>query len=69
MERVNPAEYGWSQSKLDAAGDYAREIDSSAIVIVQDGRVIANWGDVRRRIEIHSGAQELHERALRHRVG
>jgi CubicO group peptidase (beta-lactamase class C family) len=53
-ERVEPAERGWSLPELAEAQRYAREIGSSAVMIVQDGRVVASWGDVRRKIEIHS---------------
>jgi CubicO group peptidase (beta-lactamase class C family) len=45
---------GWSLSGLDAARRYAQEIGSTAVVIMQDGRPVASWGDVRRKVEIHS---------------
>jgi CubicO group peptidase (beta-lactamase class C family) len=53
-EAADPASLGWSPAKLHAARDYAREIGSTAVMIVQDGRVIAAWGDTRRKVEIHS---------------
>jgi CubicO group peptidase (beta-lactamase class C family) len=39
---------------LKAARDYANEIGSTAVMVVQDGRVVASWGDVQRRVGIHS---------------
>jgi CubicO group peptidase (beta-lactamase class C family) len=53
-EAADPASLGWSLAKLHTARDYAREIGSTAVMIVQDGRVIAAWGDTRRKVEIHS---------------
>jgi CubicO group peptidase (beta-lactamase class C family) len=53
-ENADPAKMGWSSPKLQAARDYAAKIGSSAVMVVQDGRVIAGWGDVERKMEIHS---------------
>jgi CubicO group peptidase (beta-lactamase class C family) len=53
-ERADPAASGWSLSELKEAQRYAHEIGSSSVMIVQDGRVVASWGDVRRKVEIHS---------------
>lgn len=53
-EKVDPVASGWSRAKLMAARRYARDIRSTAVIIVQDGRVIASWGDVAKKIEIHS---------------
>lgn len=53
-ENADSAKMGWSSPKLRAARDYAAKIGSSAVVVVQDGRVIAGWGDVERKMEIHS---------------
>jgi CubicO group peptidase (beta-lactamase class C family) len=53
-ENADPAKAGWSVPKLQAARDYAAKIGSAAVMVVQDGRVIAAWGDVERKMEIHS---------------
>jgi CubicO group peptidase (beta-lactamase class C family) len=53
-ENVNPTEIKWSSEKLKVAQDYARKIGSTAVMIVHDSRVIAAWGDVQRKVEIHS---------------
>src|SRR5262249_36170609 len=53
-ETIDPAAAGWSVPKLAAARRYAREIGSTAVVIIQDGRVIATWGDVAKKVEVHS---------------
>jgi CubicO group peptidase (beta-lactamase class C family) len=53
-EKADPAALGWSLPQLAAARRYARDIHSTAVVIIQDGRVIASWGDAARKVEIHS---------------
>jgi CubicO group peptidase (beta-lactamase class C family) len=53
-ETAAPAKIGWSLPKLQAARNYAAKIGSSAVMVVQDGRAIASWGDVQRKMEIHS---------------
>jgi CubicO group peptidase (beta-lactamase class C family) len=53
-EVIDPARAGWSVSKLQEARDYAHEIGSSAVVVVQDGRIIAAWGSTHKKFEIHS---------------
>src|SRR5215475_4882267 len=53
-EHVDPAKAGWSVAKLKAAEDYARTIGSTAVLVVQDGKVIATFGDVDKKLHIHS---------------
>src|SRR5947209_7922433 len=45
---------GWSKAGLAAAEDYSRTIQTSAVVIVSGGRVVAEWGEPSRRFNIHS---------------
>jgi CubicO group peptidase (beta-lactamase class C family) len=58
-ERADPAKLGWSLTELRAARDYAREIGSKAVMIVQDGRVVASWGDMSQKVAIHSVRKSL----------
>lgn len=53
-ENANAADMGWSTSKLRKAQDQFREMGSTALLIVQDGQVIAAWGDTHRNVKIHS---------------
>jgi len=53
-EHVDPAKAGWSVAKLKAAEDCARTIDSAAVLVVQDGNVIATFGDGDKKLHIHS---------------
>lgn len=49
-----PEQLGWSSAKLDAARRFSRTIGSAAVMIVDDGVVVAAWGDVRRNYQCHS---------------
>ncbi len=50
----NVARSGWSVEKLKAAHDYAGTIPTAAVMIVQGGRVVDEWGDTATRFNIHS---------------
>ena len=50
----NVEKSGWSVEKLKAAHDYAATIPTAAVVIVQGGRVVDEWGDVLTRYNVHS---------------
>ena len=45
---------GWSREKLDAARQYADSIHSSAVMIVQCGEVVDQWGDIDKKISGYS---------------
>jgi hypothetical protein len=48
---------GWSQTMLKAARDFTMTKQTSAVVIVQGGRVVDQWGDVAGKIETHPSAR------------
>ena len=50
---------GWSQPLLKAAHDYMAGRDTSAVMVVQGGRVVEQWGDVARKINIRSARKSL----------
>lgn len=58
-ESVDPASVGWSADGLAAAEAYARQIDSTAVMIVQDGRVVASWGKPDAKVFVHSIRKSL----------
>ena len=45
---------GWSKTGLAAAEQYSRTIQTSAVMIVSGGRVVAEWGEPTRRFNVHS---------------
>ncbi|WP_245448222.1 serine hydrolase domain-containing protein [Bradyrhizobium nitroreducens] len=53
-ERVTPAESGWSETELAQARSFSDQIRSSAVVIVQHGKVVAEWGNTTKPMELAS---------------
>jgi CubicO group peptidase (beta-lactamase class C family) len=45
---------GFSEEKLAIAKTYYDSLNSSAFLIIQNGKVVADWGDINRRFIIHS---------------
>jgi hypothetical protein len=50
---------GWSKEKLDAARKYADSIHSSAVMMVQGGEVVDQWGDFDKKISSYSVRKSL----------
>jgi CubicO group peptidase (beta-lactamase class C family) len=55
----SPEQAGWSQEKLEGIHQYVEEIGSTSAIIVQHGVVVASWGDVNRRSNLHSCRKSL----------
>jgi len=55
----NPESMGWSSAKLAAAQAYAKRIGSAAVMVVDDGVVVAAWGDVTHKYLCHSMRKSL----------
>ena len=49
-----PEQLGWSSEKLADARAYSEKIGSAAVMILDDGVVVAAWGDVTRKFKCHS---------------
>ena len=45
---------GFSKEKLAIAKIYYDSLNSSAFMIIQNGKIVANWGDINRRFILHS---------------
>ncbi len=56
---AQPADAGFSADKLKEAWKAADAMGSSAVVVLFKGQVIAAWGDIARRIELHSARKSL----------
>lgn len=54
-----PDQNRWSAEKLKVAREYSNSIDSSSVMIIQHGLVIAQWGDVDRKISSYSMRKSL----------
>jgi CubicO group peptidase (beta-lactamase class C family) len=57
--RAEPAAAGWSRERLNAALAYAGTLRPTGLMIVQDGRAVAEWGDVRRKVNVASVRKSL----------
>jgi hypothetical protein len=49
-----PEDRGWSSEKLAAAKAYADSIDTAAVIIVDDGVIISQWGETATKFKAHS---------------
>lgn len=56
---TSPEQAGWSAKKLAKAGDFIAEIGSTSAMVVQHGVVVAAWGDVARKSNLHSCRKSL----------
>jgi CubicO group peptidase (beta-lactamase class C family) len=51
---TRPEDHGFSAAKLALARDYAATIKTSAVMLVHDGVVVTEWGDVDKKFNTHS---------------
>jgi CubicO group peptidase (beta-lactamase class C family) len=58
-EDVNPVAAGWSAERLEAVRQQSRTLKPTALMIVQDGRVIARWGDTSHKVNMASVRKSL----------
>ncbi|BCH59575.1 hypothetical protein RvVAR0630_21990 [Agrobacterium vitis] len=58
-QSIDPALVGWNIDRLKAAQDYATRLKPTAIMVVQDGKAIARWGDVSRKVNVASIRKSL----------
>lgn len=56
---ASPEQAGWSPQKLAKIRDYVGEIGSTSVMIVQHGVVVAAWGDVAHKSNLHSCRKSL----------
>jgi CubicO group peptidase (beta-lactamase class C family) len=58
-EHVEPEAAGWSKDKLAKAEAWSQSIGSTAVMIVQHGAVVAEWGDTAKRTPLASVRKSL----------
>jgi CubicO group peptidase (beta-lactamase class C family) len=51
---LSAAQAGWSEAGLAQAQDWSREINSTAVMVIHHGAVVAEWGDTVKRTELAS---------------
>ncbi len=59
MQLSSPQQAGWSNEDLAKIGKYVEEIGSTSAMIVQHGVVVAAWGDVKHKSNLHSCRKSL----------
>ena len=58
-DHATPADLGWSEAGLAQARAFSEQIRSSAVIIVQHGKVVAEWGDTTKPTELASVRKSL----------
>jgi CubicO group peptidase (beta-lactamase class C family) len=51
---LSPTQDGWSEEGLSQAEDWSRKINSTAVMVIHHGAVVAEWGDTVKRTELAS---------------
>ena len=57
--QVPAVQAGWSEAGLAQAQDWSRQINSTAVMVIQHGVVAAEWGDTVKRTELASVRKSL----------
>ncbi|MEI4480621.1 MULTISPECIES: serine hydrolase domain-containing protein [unclassified Phyllobacterium] len=58
-QSADPASVGWSAEGLKEAQTYAASLKPTAVMVVQDGKVIAAWGDTSHKVNVASIRKRL----------
>jgi CubicO group peptidase (beta-lactamase class C family) len=56
---VTPSEAGWSPEGIAAVNAYAQSAGTASLAIVQHGKMVDGFGNVTRRLELHSMRKSL----------
>lgn len=56
---ASPEDVGWSASKLEEARLFASKIGTDALLIVDRGLIVQQWGDISAPMEVHSIRKSL----------
>jgi CubicO group peptidase (beta-lactamase class C family) len=59
MRLAAPEQAGWSTKRLAEIRDYLEQIGSTSAMIVQHGVVVAAWGDIKAKSNLHSCRKSL----------
>lgn len=51
---AQPEDAGWSSEKLALAQKFGNEIGSAAVIIVNHGMIVSEWGETAKRSNVHS---------------
>ena len=59
FERITPEEAGYSRERLKLLEEFLATSGSQSLLLVHDGKVFFEWGDIRRRLLVHSMRKAL----------
>ncbi|WP_181373067.1 serine hydrolase [Massilia glaciei] len=54
FERISPEQAGYSSEKLEKLREALHSSGSQSMVLLHDGKVFFEWGDIRKKILVHS---------------
>ena len=54
LKRIKPEEIGFSSEKLMKLDSYLTKIGSSSLILILDGKIFYEWGDIYKKHLIHS---------------
>ncbi|MEE8057832.1 MAG: serine hydrolase [Pseudomonadales bacterium] len=55
----NPESVGWSTAKLQDAYEYSQGIQTAAVMVIYQGKVLYHWGEIARKFNMHSCRKSL----------
>lgn len=55
----DPDAVGWSSAKLQDAYEYSMSIQTAAVMIIYNGKVLYHWGEIDRKFNMHSCRKSL----------
>jgi CubicO group peptidase (beta-lactamase class C family) len=53
-QAVKPEDRGWSSEKLATAKAYADSLDTAAVIVIDDGIIVSQWGATATKFNVHS---------------
>ncbi len=59
LKEAFPPPVGWSEDIVGGAFNYADSIGSTAVIMLRDGGIVAEWGATDQRISLHSVRKSL----------
>jgi CubicO group peptidase (beta-lactamase class C family) len=55
----SPEAMGWSSAGLQAARDYGATVNTAAVMVIQGGIIVDQWGETERKFNVHSVRKSL----------
>ena len=59
FERITPEQAGYSPEKLDELRTFLEKAGSDSLLLLHDGKVFFEWGDIRKKLLVHSMRKPL----------